>query len=146
MKKIIIIFILVIVGNSLLAQEKVLTKEQLTITKKRGLTEQEAKYAIFEKKLAINYFQKATEKDIENLKKEISYAIFDYAQFEMTKEEWEAISTEEKDAVMGCVGYDVNEFANNSEIIKNQERTIDSLNRVLDSLKVKKTSNNKKND
>ena len=34
MKKLIIIFISVIVGNSLLAQEKVLTKEQLTITKK----------------------------------------------------------------------------------------------------------------
>ena len=70
------------------------------------------------------------------MKKEISYAIFDYAKYETSKEEWTALSPQDKEDIASSVGYDVNEFANNSEIIKNQERTLDSLKRVSDSLKV----------
>ncbi len=49
------------------------------------------------------------------------YANFDYTQLGLTEKDWNSASPEEKEALAGSVGFDVNEYANNSELIKNQE-------------------------
>ena len=63
-------------------------------------------------------------------------ANFDYKAQGLTKEEWESISQEEKEAFARSVGYDVSAAAKNlvknSKAIQKQEAEIDSLQRIVD--------------
>ncbi len=61
------------------------------------------------------------------------YKNFDYKQFELTKEEWNALSPQEKEAVASSVGYDVNEASKiyDAELLR-QKAVTDSLQRIVD--------------
>jgi len=59
-------------------------------------------------------------------------ANFDYKAQGVSDEEWNKLSQEDKEAFARVVGYDVNEFANNSDVIKHEKAITDSLQRIVD--------------